>query len=177
MPARSGMIGMRLEEAKTFFKEGEELQRALESAKYCVHFQFGSYVRSDARESIRSRKSSATSGQPPRNRTGLLKDNIYYAVEDSGESVVIGPVRLPRMPEYDGMTVPEILEEGGRVTREVNKKLLMSLAAAGLWDAFWNLKDKRGQKVTFDYDPHPYMGPAFEENLDELDEMWADSIR
>lgn len=46
--------------------------------------------------------------QPPRNRTGLLRDKILFAYDPQSESVVVGPALL-----NGGTGAPETLEFGG----------------------------------------------------------------
>jgi len=55
---------------------------------------------------------SAEPGKPPRNRSGLLRDNILFAYDPDSESVVVGPALL-----NGGSDAPETLEFGGRNDR------------------------------------------------------------
>lgn len=57
---------------------------------------------------------SSKPGQPPRNRTGLLRDKILFAYDPQSESVVVGPALL-----NGGTGAPETLEFGGRNDRGV----------------------------------------------------------
>lgn len=176
--ARRGKWNWRLTDVKMAIEEGSELQRSLDKAYYKVHSRFGAYVRADARERFRSRSRKAKPMQGPTNRMGLVKDNIYFSVIHSGRDVLIGPARLPRMPRYSGRTVPEILENGGRVTRRITNGFLHSIREDGIIDeeAFYRLKAKEGELATFNYRPHPYMGPAFRENKPELDNLWHNAL-
>ena len=174
-------FGMTIEEAKLFFRAGSELDRAVESATYRNLSRFGAYVRSDARHAFRRRKSSAKPGKGPTNWTGLIKDHIYFVVSRPPESVIVGPVKLPHMPMPGGYTVPELLENGGTVQVEVTRALLGRLFRARRYnrdaaDVFRALRPKVGQTVSMEYEPRPYMAPAFEKNLGELPAIWRDSI-
>jgi hypothetical protein len=57
---------------------------------------------------------SSKPGEPPRNQTGLLKNNILFAYDPDSESVVAGPALL-----NSGDGAPETLEFGGRNDRGV----------------------------------------------------------
>lgn len=48
-------------------------------------------------------------GEPPRNQTGLLRDNIFFSYDAATQSVVIGPARLGGAGR-----APAVLEYGGR---------------------------------------------------------------
>lgn len=131
-----------------FFDRPKVIQ-AVDKATRGVLSRFGSFVRTTARHSIRKRKSPSPPGQPPRNRTGLLKRFIFFAYEPQDRSVVIGPARLNR-----STGAPEILEYGGTATVRTNKK---------------------NHKVTIA--ARPYMGPAFEKEKQTLPSLWKDSVK
>jgi len=53
-------------------------------------------------------------GQPPRNKTGKLKRHIYFAINPSKPSVVIGPEPFPKQPRMrKRVSVPQLLNRGG----------------------------------------------------------------
>ena len=94
-------------------------------------------------------------GKPPKSRTGILRDLIFFAVDPSFQSVIIGPL----VGKSRG-AVPETLEEGGTVT-------------AGTWVRIYekgkrkirlSLKHKRNVRLK----ARPYMAPAYDEALDRL---------
>lgn len=91
-------------------------------------------------------------GEPPRNRSGLLKDNIFFAYERLRHSVVIGPAKLHGNIRVAGQTVPEILEEGGYA---VNRRA--------------------GRTVRIE--KRPYMEPAFDRQLQKHVHMLKNSVR
>jgi hypothetical protein len=171
-----------IDQAKSSFLEVEKIQKAAERANYRSLARFGAFVRADARDRIRRRKSSAKPGQGPTNWNGSLKRFIYYAPDLGDQNVLIGPARLSGKPETDGQTVPELLEYGGQVRQKITRVFLGRLYRArhenrDAASAFRALKPKVGQVVTFDYEPRPFMGPAFAENEGKVGDIWADSIR
>jgi phage gpG-like protein len=113
--------------------------------------KFGAYVRQTARQSIRKRKGSSRPGQPPSSHTGLLKQFIYFGYDENRRSVVIGPVVLARKASG----IPEVLEHGGNVTIQWGKN--------------------RGKTVSIE--ARPFMGPAFDAELEKQSSLWANSIR
>lgn len=143
------MIGMNLDAAKGLFFDRTRVTDAVDRTTRKNLSRFGAFVRKRARSSIRTRKSISNPGQPPTNRTGLLKRNIFFVYEPSRRSVVIGPVLL-----NSSSGAPELLEHGGTVIREV-----------------------KGRSVRMTYRPRPYMGPAFEAEQDQLEKLWRNSVR
>jgi hypothetical protein len=141
------MLGMKLNDAKSFFSP-PNLMNSVDKAEFKMLGHFGGEVRKIARRSIRRRKRTARPGQAPSNRTGLLRDNIFYVVEFDRGVVTIGPVQLNGTGSSGSIPIPQLLEEGGQVRRT-------------------RLSTDRNGKVsyqneTLEYAPHPYMGPAFE---------------
>jgi hypothetical protein len=110
--------------------------------------RFGAFVRTAARSSIRRRKASSKPGQPPSSHTGLLKQHIYFIYEPNNRSVVIGPALLNERQQSP--PVPELLENGGLVYRT---------------------------GVSMFYEPRPYMRPAFDQEMDNLEKLWRNSVR
>ena len=113
--------------------------------------RFGAFVRQSARQSIRKRKKSSRPGQPPSSHTGILKQFIFFGYDAYRRSVVIGPVVTSRKSSG----VPEVLEYGGKVT-------ITSGAAKG---------------KTTTIEARPYMGPAFDKELDVVPKLWVNSIK
>lgn len=54
-------------------------------------------------------------GQPPRRGpTDKLRKHIYFAIDTSKPSVVIGPAKFPKQPPMQGrVSVPQLLNKGG----------------------------------------------------------------
>jgi len=117
--------------------------------------RFGAFVRQTARRSIRKRKRISQPGKPPSSHVGLLKRRIFFGYDRDRDSVVVGPAPLNQRSPYGSTTVPELLEEGGRVRR----------------------REKGGQTEVLHYKARPYMGPAFEKELPQLPAMWRNSIQ
>ena len=143
------MIGMKVKAAKGLFFDRARVINAVDRTTRRNLSRFGAFVRQRARSSIRTRKRISEPGQPPTNRTGLLKRNIFFVYEPTRRSVVIGPVLLNTTSG-----APELLEHGGTVIRQV-----------------------RGRSVRMTYRPRPYMGPAFEEEHNQLEKLWRNSVR
>jgi len=80
-----------------------------------VAFQVRSRIATaDGRPKPKLPFASSKPGEPPRNRTGLLKDKILFAYDPESESVVVGPALL-----NGGTGAPQTLEEGGYNDRGV----------------------------------------------------------
>jgi hypothetical protein len=113
--------------------------------------RFGAFVRQSARQSIRNRKKPSRPGQPPSSHTGILKQFIFFGYDAYRRSVVIGPVVTARKASG----IPETLEYGGKVTITSGKA--------------------KGKTMTIE--ARPYMGPAYEKELDTVSRLWANSIK
>lgn len=85
-------------------------------------------------------------GKAPRNRSGTLKNNIFFGYQNVTNSVFIGPVRL-------GPATANVLEHGGqlKITRGPNK----------------------GKRVTAH---NPFMQPALEKNAPKFPGLFANTI-
>lgn len=96
------MFGMR---TKTVWRGGR-VRRAARRANRRAFYQYGGFVRTTARRSIRKRKSPSEPGEPPHGHgRNPLKHGIQYAVSD--DNVVIGPIQnrpgdILRTLEYGG---------------------------------------------------------------------------
>ena len=107
------MIGMKVKAAKGLFFDRARVINAVDRTTRRNLSRFGAFVRQRARSSIRTRKRISEPGQPPTNRTGLLKRNIFFVYEPGRRSVVIGPALL-----NSSSGAPELLEHGGSVIRK-----------------------------------------------------------
>lgn len=143
--SRNRIAGTR---ATRFWFDSAAVLRRLDAAKRRELSRFGYLVMRNARESIRKRKRNSRPGQPPSNRTGLLKSFIFYAYNPDSRSVVIGPAKLPAARD----NVPELLEYGG--------------ITAGR-------RMRRPVRIR----PRPYMEPAFDRQVEKrAAEMWRNSL-
>jgi len=163
------MIKMRLTpgQAKAGFFDREAVKRSIDRAERRQLGSFGAFVRKVAKSSIKSpgkkRQKDATQalsqgflistgskpGEPPKNQTGLLKKFIFFAYDRDSRSVVIGPTKLNKRG-----SVPELLEKGGTQV----------------------IKTGQGTALAR-YAPRPYMQPAFDIGLDQVERLWKDSIK
>jgi len=144
------VIGFKIEAAKGLFFDRSPVMKSTDRATRKVLSKFGAFVRQTARSSIRKRKSSSRPGQPPTNKTGLLKKFIFFGYSPESRSVVIGAALLNK-----STGAQRILEHGETVEAE-----------------------RRGKSVQHKYEPRPYMQPAFEkEQSQQLPSLWRNSIR
>lgn len=141
-------------EVKKAFFDRKKVSSAVDKKTRSVLSRFGAYVRTTARQSIRRRKKPSQPPNPPTNRTGLLKDHIYFSYDAKARSVVIGPAKLNGRSSGIGATVPEVLEHGGR-----------SRTGRG--------KDQRIVTI----EARPYMGPAFLNEQAKLPKMWRGQLK
>lgn len=125
-------------EFKLLFFDSPAVVARMKKARRRALSKAGAFVRRRAQTSIRPRKKSSPPGQPPSSHAGLLRKFIYFAWDQSSESVVVGPVPLDTRPQSPG--APELLEHGGSVSREL----------------------KSGRKVRDTYAGNPFMSPSLE---------------
>ena len=145
------MIGIRISDAKSLFFDRGAVLSPMAKAKRRALSRFGAFVRRASRSSIRKvgkNGAPAKPGQPPKSRTGLLKQHIYFLYDAKNDSVIIGPAALSGTVSQSRLAT-ETLEVGGSVTRD-------------------------GQ--IYVYAKHPYMKPAYEKTLPKAAEMFKGSL-
>jgi len=178
----SGMIiGARM---KSMFFDRARVKNAMDTASYHALLRFGQYVRGSAKGILRHGRSNW--GRAPKSpsdhptawyRGGLLGKFLAYAY-DPGGGVVIGPElvtgRGMGTEPHAGVTIPELLEEGGRVrmTRASAARLMALRPTMGA--LITGVRPHAGMIVT--YRPMPYMGPAFEAGREKLKEFYQDAM-
>lgn len=96
----------------TWFFDAAAVLKAVDAAERRVLSRMGAFVRTRARSSIRTRKASSRPGEPPTNRTGLLKKFLFFGYDPGTRSVVVGPAAFKSRP-----TTPHLLEFGGTAGR------------------------------------------------------------
>jgi hypothetical protein len=104
-------VGFKMSEIKRLFVDRDAVTNAVDKATLKVLAKFGAFTRTTAKQSIRKvgkKGKVSRPGQPPKSRTGLLKDFIYFGVEPESKNVVIGPVKLNKRGY-----AAQALEEGG----------------------------------------------------------------
>jgi hypothetical protein len=116
----------------------------------------GSYLRTAARNLIRTKPQPSAPGNPPRNVTGLLKNFIIYRYDQGPMSIVIGPALLGGS-KNTSPTIPEILETGGTEVALVRRG-----------------KEWKRRPVVIA--PRPYMAPALKRSQEKLSTFWANSL-
>lgn len=115
-----------------------------------------------------------------------LREFLFFVYDASTQSVVIGPAKTNQVhfeagptgkPRPVTGTVPSVLEFGGTVTK-------MEVQGAGGGWRRADLRSRRrlaGSRIRFrrsTYEPRPYMGPAFRQELSNprLMQAWKDAI-
>jgi len=166
--------------SKMNFFDTDFVKAAVDAAKRANLSRQGAFVRTAARSSIRSRKKSNQPGKPPSSHEGTLKRFLFFAYEPDRESVVIGPAKTNQVFfGNDGRpvsgTTPEVLEHGGDIfIREVWK-----------WRR-WRRADLRSRRRNADLPTRlrkvdvaarPFMAPALEKGLADLDKVWRNSVK
>ncbi len=134
-------------EIKDLFFDKPAVISKVSAAKRKELSQFGAFVRQSARTSIRHRKGTSPPGKPPYSHEGSLRRKILFGYDPQSESVVVGPLGFRKSD------APHLLEYGGKATIQ-----------------------RRGKRVRATYKPRPYMGPAFDETIDQLPAMWRGSV-
>jgi hypothetical protein len=115
-------------------------------------------TRKFAQESMIHRAGAASPGSPPSAHSGLLQQGIFYRVtKDRG---YVGPSDFGTRVGY---SVPEILEQGGTVTRLI-----------------WTYRRRRRiaitKQVTQHFHAFPYMAPALERACRPFKDLWKDCL-
>lgn len=121
---------------KAFFRK-DTIGKYLSRKTFRVLNKFGGLVRKTAQRSMRVRKKGvAPKGQPPfAHGKKLLRKLLFYSLNDSKDTVVVGPLLLQKTAK---LGVPKLLEQGGTISQSV-----------------------KGKTVTRRYHGNPYMIPAF----------------
>ncbi len=134
--------------AKRLFLDKPAVMRLMDRKTSRFMMRMGGFIRLTARRSIRRRKAVSRPGTPPTDRTGKLKQGIFFAFNPARRSVVIGPTR--RGGTQHGGKGPLALEQGGKLP-----------------DAAGRLRD---------YAPRPFMKPALDKGIDRRASFWRQSV-
>jgi hypothetical protein len=156
------MIGFQIDQAKGLFFDPRKIEDPAERASKSALSKFGGRVRLRAKQSMRrvtkkmhkAGQTTAPAGSPPYVHVGLLRQFLFYGLDPSTRSVVIGPAKL------NGKigNAPEALEYGGT-----------SLIRAGT--------RKKPETKHAKIHPHPFMQPAFNAELPSAPGYFRDSIQ
>ena len=116
MPAKAGFkIQM---DMKSLFFDRTMTKTRIPRSKRATLAKWGAYVRKQAkgRKVLARKKGPSLPGRPPhvhaKGSGAASLRHIYFVPNYQGESVIIGPVRLPGVV---GKNVPHVLQFGGRV--------------------------------------------------------------
>lgn len=182
------MLGFRINQAKSRFlfdKQGRAnpVRELLGRRVFAGWNKWGGFVRKSAQRNIRSRKRPSRPGEGPTNQSGILKKFLYYAFDPSQWSIVVGPAKTNQV-FFNGHgepvtgTVPEVLEQGGRITLQEAQS-----PRTGAWvrqDLRFRRTNNGGQATwprrrrTVTISARPYMQPAFDANVKLLPRLLAE---
>lgn len=175
------MFSFRIDQAKSRFFDVPRVINAMDAATYRALSKAGAFVRRTAKGLIRKvgKKGTPSSpGSPPKSRTGILKDYIFFAWDPGRRSVIIGPAKTNQV-FFQGAgqpatgTVPAVLEYGGQI---------------GILEWFlptrqkWVRADLRSKRKiaerqtrirTVNIEARPYMGPALEKEAPNFPSLWS----
>lgn len=184
---------------ETFF-DRKAVINAFDKATRSRLSMFGAFVRKGAKTSMRRRKKASAPGTPPSVHIGFLRQLLFYGLDGTQRSVVIGPVKLPRKG-IDGTpvhgTVPEVLEKGGSVYTEeyqreftaAGRRMLIErwgrdpdqwhrIGKKRLWHKGGEpLRIRNRRRRVIDIAPRPYMQPAFEKEKAKAAGVWQDAVK
>jgi hypothetical protein len=147
--APTGGVNIRASLKIAFFNT-KAARNMLDRATHRAFRYFGGYVRKVAQNSIRTRSRASRIGEPPTNRSGILKRSILFALDTLSRSVVVGPNKIKPGE------APHALEYGGTV----------------LYSARIPKWKRQGNRKTFWMGARPYMQPAFDAGIKNLPGMW-----
>lgn len=179
------MFGLKINTAKSFFFDAPRVLASVDQATARNLSLAGSYVRKAARGLIRKvgkKGKPSNPGQPPKSRTGVLKDFLFFAYEPSRRTVVVGPAKtnqvfFKRSGKPISGTAPEVLEYGGEIS-----VLEWWLPSQQKWSRV-DLRSKRkieGRKTrlrTVRIAARPYMAPAEAKARPDYTAVWANSLK
>lgn len=172
-------IKLKLDEAKIIFTR--TVSEKAERGKRSGLRKFGTYVRQRAKRLLNKKGGTKVSkpGEPPRKITGLIRDNVFWFLEEMKDLVRIGPILINK-PDGD---VPGDLEHGATVERHLGIMIPSDSGDGpgffeiGEIDSSFRARDARGRfkkskarlihskrfkKGKYTIEPRPYMDPAFE---------------
>ena len=177
--------------AKALFFDRPKVMSQMDKTTLRVFTRFGGFVRKVARRSMKKRKRKVSDpGDPPHSRGAhLLRNNIFFHYDQQRRSVIIGPTALNQQDK----DVPEILEYGAR---NVRRKFWLKVTGRQARDELGRFAQGEGTlvdpneaqghlspvqyvhsdnapSVIVDYEPRPYMRPAFDEGNKRLDDFWT----
>lgn len=156
------MLDMKLNAAKGLFFDRKAVTNATDRATVKAMSKAGAFVRTASRQSIRTRKRESNPGDPPTNRTGLLKRNIVFVYEPEKKGVVVGPVLLNGR---NGAKILQSLEFGGESETE---KL------------FFRTRDGRTvaerRRMKIQVEARPFMRPAMEREDPKFAELFRGTV-
>jgi hypothetical protein len=137
---------MSLIEVKKAFFSSKEIQQTVDKQTINTLSRLGAFIRRTAQFSMRSKKGPSPAGTPPHaHGQKLLRKFLFFNLDKSTKSLIVGPVRLDRTAH---LHVPKIEEFGGTITVNTRKGV-----------------------VTRRYPARPTMRPAGEENLKKLPDL------
>lgn len=163
-------IGLRADVKKLFFDRAAVMKK-LEAQKRRYYAKSGAFARTTARRSIRPSKYASKPGEPPKSKTGILRNNIFFAM-DGG--VVVGPARLSSRSGR----APRLLEFGGNV--RATRTVYVSLGRPGRDSTgrfVQNPKTKIAKGTLTKIKARPYMAPTLRKTIPELPRLYAESVR
>jgi len=145
---------------KSLFFDRDDVIKAMDEKQRKSLSRFGAFVRRRARTSIRRRKRVSAPGKPP---SAHSKDkfatpkNILFFYDPSSASVIIGPVAI------NGQIGNPLraLEFGGRHQFERTFSRYLK-----------GVKTHKYELVTATYRARPFMQPALEAELPNMDKAW-----
>ncbi len=156
----TGFGGKSFVQVKGMFFDRKGLNSAMDRAKLRFLARAGAYVMTVARRSIRTSEEPSRPGEPPHGHNKQLGRNIYFGLDKSDETCVVGPIRLQTQGARTVRgTVPRVLEAGGQIW-------VQEVYQFGRWRSVsgrrngnrFNGLPTRLRKVTIE--ARPFMGPA-----------------
>lgn len=104
--------------ASRLFFDRQSVIRRVGKKNAAILKEQGKILRGQARGLIRKRKGPSRPGAPPHSHFGQLRRFLYYKFDPGSKSVVVGPEKLGG----GFYSVPESLEEGGRMPKRKNPR-------------------------------------------------------
>lgn len=167
------------------------VKQRTDSAGVDALYRAGAYLRTTARRKIKKSNKASRPGRPPHTREGQLRNAILFAVDEGKKIAWVGPsarlisdiakyhefggvqVRKSKRKEYRiGIPGPVDIQDGKprfaslKTQRQVDRARFIDRLA---WPDSALLKKRK-------YPPRPFMGPAMEASIKQLNKIFSVSL-
>ena len=149
---------------KKYFFDMQRVTDAVDAATRRALSKAGSFIRRDARQSMRKAKIKSKPGNPPHVHKGQVKRFLFFAYEPDTASVIIGPEKISGVTSK---TALHALEYGGETTMVIGKRHRRR---------YWWQKAPHNEYRQIIIQARPFMGPALKKNQPLIASGWRNEV-